>query len=73
MTTLKPQTALITGASRGLGLALAQALAREGWHLIVNARGSEALESAAVELAAHSTVIAVPGDVYGSCPSPGPG
>ena len=63
MTTLKPRTALITGASRGLGLALAQALARQGWTLIVDARGAEALKSAAAELAAHSTVVAVPGDV----------
>jgi NAD(P)-dependent dehydrogenase (short-subunit alcohol dehydrogenase family) len=61
--TLKSRTALITGASRGLGLALAQALARHGWTMIVDARGAEALHSAVAELAAHSTVIAVPGDV----------
>ena len=57
------RTVLITGASRGLGLALAQALARKGWHLIVDARGAEALESAATELAVLSNVVAVRGDV----------
>lgn len=63
MTMLKPRTALITGASRGLGFALATALARQGWNLIVDARGADALESAAAELAGPSTVVAVPGDV----------
>ena len=63
VTMLKPRTALITGASRGLGLALANALARQGWNLIVDARGADALESAAAELAGLSTVVAVPGDV----------
>ena len=63
MTTLKPRTALITGASRGLGLALANALARQGWNLIVDARGADALKSAAAELAGLSTVVALPGDV----------
>ena len=37
---------LITGASRGLGLALARALAEDGWTLIITARGAEALEAA---------------------------
>src|SRR5688572_19418704 len=57
------QTALITGASRGLGLALAQALARRGWHLVIDARGAEALEAARRQLAAHTTVTAIAGDV----------
>src|SRR3712207_1912199 len=38
--------ALITGASRGLGLALATALARAGWSLIIDARDAAALEGA---------------------------
>jgi NAD(P)-dependent dehydrogenase (short-subunit alcohol dehydrogenase family) len=57
------RTILITGASRGLGLALARELARRGWQLIITARGSEALESARAELAHHTPVIALPGDV----------
>jgi NAD(P)-dependent dehydrogenase (short-subunit alcohol dehydrogenase family) len=56
-------TALITGASRGLGLELARALARRGWRLVINARGAAALEVARVELAALNDVIAIPGDV----------
>jgi NAD(P)-dependent dehydrogenase (short-subunit alcohol dehydrogenase family) len=56
-------TALITGASRGLGLALARALARRGYRLVVDARGAEALEAARAELAALTEVVAVAGDV----------
>jgi NAD(P)-dependent dehydrogenase (short-subunit alcohol dehydrogenase family) len=37
-------TGILTGASRGLGLALAHALAQRGWRLIVDARGEEELE-----------------------------
>ena len=40
---LNGKIALVTGASRGLGLALAQALAQQGWHLIIDARGEAAL------------------------------
>jgi NAD(P)-dependent dehydrogenase (short-subunit alcohol dehydrogenase family) len=56
-------TALITGASRGLGLALARELARRSWRLVVDARGAEALEAARAELAANTEVIAIAGDV----------
>jgi NAD(P)-dependent dehydrogenase (short-subunit alcohol dehydrogenase family) len=55
--------ALVTGASRGLGLALARALAARGWRLVIDARGAEALEAARAELAAVTEVVAVPGDV----------
>jgi NAD(P)-dependent dehydrogenase (short-subunit alcohol dehydrogenase family) len=56
-------TAIITGASRGLGLALARALAQRQWALVLNARGTADLERAARELGAITEVVAVPGDV----------
>jgi len=55
--------AIITGASRGLGLALARALAQRQWALVLNARGTADLERAARELGSITEVIAVPGDV----------
>jgi NAD(P)-dependent dehydrogenase (short-subunit alcohol dehydrogenase family) len=57
------RTALITGASRGLGLALARALADGGWHLIIDARGAAELETARAELAQRTTVTAIVGDI----------
>jgi NAD(P)-dependent dehydrogenase (short-subunit alcohol dehydrogenase family) len=59
------KTILITGTSRGLGLALARRLARENWTLIIDARGAEDLETARTELAQQTRVIALPGDVSG--------
>jgi NAD(P)-dependent dehydrogenase (short-subunit alcohol dehydrogenase family) len=63
MTIHPTHTALITGASRGLGLALARQLAAQGWHLIIDARGAEALEAARVVLTRQTLVVAIPGDV----------
>jgi NAD(P)-dependent dehydrogenase (short-subunit alcohol dehydrogenase family) len=70
------KTAIVTGASRGLGLALAKALAERGWRLVIDARGAAALETARAELdaaardaareapaPARALVIAVPGDI----------
>lgn len=57
------QTALITGASRGLGLALARALAHRGWQLVIDARGAQALERARADLSPLTRVIALAGDV----------
>jgi NAD(P)-dependent dehydrogenase (short-subunit alcohol dehydrogenase family) len=51
---------IVTGASRGLGLALVRALADRGWRLVVDARGADELERAVSGLAG---VHAVPGDV----------
>jgi NAD(P)-dependent dehydrogenase (short-subunit alcohol dehydrogenase family) len=65
MPTLPPDApvAIVTGASRGLGLALARELAARGFRLIVDARGADALERARVELAARADVTAITGDV----------
>ena len=46
--------ALVCGASKGLGLGCAQALAREGAHVVMVARGAEALEAAAAALRAEA-------------------
>lgn len=59
-------TALITGASRGLGLALTRELVKQGWNVIIDARGVRALEEARRELtvlAGENRVLAIPGDV----------
>jgi NAD(P)-dependent dehydrogenase (short-subunit alcohol dehydrogenase family) len=58
-------TALITGASRGLGLALARSLTADGWRLIIDGRDADALAGAAAELSATTggDVIALPGDI----------
>lgn len=54
---------LITGASKGLGLALARQLARKKHPLIINARREEELRRAEAELARDTAVLAVAGDV----------
>ncbi|MCW2669818.1 MAG: Short-chain dehydrogenase/reductase [Frankiales bacterium] len=51
-------TAVITGASRGLGLAVARALTGEGWQLVLDARDGELLRRNA-----PGGAILVPGDV----------
>ena len=56
-------TALITGASRGLGLELARALADRGWRLVVDGRDAQALHDARAQLARLTDVVAVAGDV----------
>ena len=59
------RTALITGGSRGLGLALPRRLAADGWNLVVDGRDADALERARreVDAAGPGTVIALPGDI----------
>jgi NAD(P)-dependent dehydrogenase (short-subunit alcohol dehydrogenase family) len=56
-------TAIVTGASRGLGLALAGALADRGWRLVVDGRDGGALERAVAGLGDRADVLAVAGDV----------
>ena len=56
-------TAIITGGSRGLGLALARELAARDWRLVIDARDPDGLERAARELRELTEVEAVAGDV----------
>jgi 3-oxoacyl-[acyl-carrier protein] reductase len=49
---LAGKTAIVTGSSRGIGKAIAQALSREGCNVVLCARGAEALEQARDEVAA---------------------
>jgi NAD(P)-dependent dehydrogenase (short-subunit alcohol dehydrogenase family) len=53
-------TAIVTGASRGLGLALSRALAERGWRLVIDARDRAALEAAAAGLPGATPI---PGDI----------
>jgi NAD(P)-dependent dehydrogenase (short-subunit alcohol dehydrogenase family) len=63
MADARQRTAVVTGASRGLGLALARALANDGWALIIDARGADDLAAVARDLAARTRVVALAGDV----------
>ncbi len=59
------KNALITGASRGLGLALARRLVQDGWGLVIDARGRKALEEVRLELVSRqpARLIAIAGDI----------
>jgi NAD(P)-dependent dehydrogenase (short-subunit alcohol dehydrogenase family) len=57
------RTALITGASRGLGRALSRALADRGWNLILTSRDAEDLRAVRDSLAKLTHVAAIAGDV----------
>lgn len=60
---LEGKVALITGASRGIGLAIARALAVQGCALLITARDHGALEAASRELRSEKRVLAKPGDI----------
>jgi NADP-dependent 3-hydroxy acid dehydrogenase YdfG len=55
---LAPETALVTGGSRGIGLAIARALVREGVRVALVARGAGELEASANELGNRSVAVA---------------
>ncbi|MEY9854708.1 NAD(P)-dependent dehydrogenase (short-subunit alcohol dehydrogenase family) [Catenulispora sp. GAS73] len=55
--------AVISGASQGLGLALARGLAERGWSLVIDARTADRLAAVRAELAELTTVVALAGDV----------
>ncbi|MDG4862235.1 SDR family NAD(P)-dependent oxidoreductase [Streptomyces sp. T-3] len=56
--------AIITGASKGFGRALAAALARRGWDLVLDARSAGPLEKTVQEIRGHGgRVTGLPGDV----------
>lgn len=63
---LTDKVAVLSGSSKGLGLASARSLAAEGCRVVISARGREALDAAAKELAAivgDDKVLAVPADL----------
>ncbi len=58
--TISGRTALITGASAGIGKAFAEIFAAKGWNVVVTARRAERLEALASELAAKHKIAATP-------------
>jgi NAD(P)-dependent dehydrogenase (short-subunit alcohol dehydrogenase family) len=61
MEALKDRVAIVTGASRGIGLGVAAELVRQGARVCVTARGQEALHAAVAELGGPDVAIGVPG------------
>ncbi len=62
---LSGKTALVTGASRGLGYATALGLAEEGCQVAINSRDAESISTAAdkIRAATRATILPLPGDV----------
>ena len=61
---MSDRAAIVTGASRGIGLALAETLAAEGYDLTISARKPDTLEAAAERLRANGRAVeAVPATV----------
>ena len=61
MGTMDGRTALVTGGSRGIGLAIAQSLVDRGARVVVTARKPEALAEAVESLGGPEVAVAVPG------------
>ena len=64
------RTALITGAARGIGLATADALLREGWKVAISGRRADVVEEARSALGAD--VLAIAGTAASPTPPSGP-
>ncbi len=60
MSTSRDRIAIVTGASRGLGLAMSRVLASKGWTVVMDARDPEQLRTAAEQV---EKARAIPGDV----------
>ena len=60
---MKQRTGIITGASRGLGHALARSLAATGWRLVIDGRNEADLAAAEYELSRHTELTALAGDI----------
>ena len=58
MNRFEGKTAIVTGASRGIGLAIAQRLVAEGANVVITARGADALEEAVAGLGARASYVA---------------
>jgi len=58
---LSGRTALVTGGSRGIGLAIARSLVDRGARVVLTARKEEALAAAVAELGGPEVAVAVPG------------
>src|ERR1700744_4108651 len=61
MESLRERVAIVTGASRGIGLGIAAELVRHGAKVCVTARSPEPLAAAVAELGGPEAAIAVPG------------
>ncbi|GAA1073512.1 SDR family oxidoreductase [Tsukamurella spumae] len=61
MTRFAGKTAIVTGASRGIGLAIAQRLVADGAKVVITARKQEALDAAVAELGGPESAVAVAG------------
>ncbi|NEA36965.1 SDR family oxidoreductase [Streptomyces sp. SID13031] len=59
---LKDKTAIVTGASRGIGLAIAKRLVADGAHVIITGRKQEALDEAIADLGGRDNAMAVAGN-----------